>query len=73
MIQRDEPRADRLAYNIEEVSLKLDLPVRKVEMEIATGRLKSFKSGRSRRVSHDALLDYISERELEDQEVRNCG
>lgn len=72
MIQRDDPQPDRLAYNIVGASLKLDLPIRKVETEIATGRLKSFKSGRSRRVSHDALLDYISERELEDQELRNC-
>lgn len=59
------PGPDRLSYSTYELSLKTDIPETKIQEEISSGRLRSFKVGRSRRVSHDAILEYIVDREDE--------
>jgi excisionase family DNA binding protein len=54
---------ERHAYRTREVAAKLSVSKRPVDEMIATGELPSFKIGRCRRVSDEALRRFVSDRE----------
>ena len=57
--ERERPKA----YRMPEVARLLGLSERKIDDLVATGELKSFKVGKSRRVSAEALDLFIKKRE----------
>ena len=50
----------RLAYTVSEAAVVTAIPETKIWEDIRTRRLRSFRHGRSRRVSHEALVDYVA-------------
>lgn len=55
----------RLGYSIREVEQALHLSHQTVYNEINAGRLKTYRVGRRRFISHDALHQYVWDREQE--------
>lgn len=55
----------RIAYNIEQAMEALDLSRQSIYDEINEGRLRTFRVGRRRLVSAEALTDYVRDREAE--------
>jgi excisionase family DNA binding protein len=51
--------APRIAYRIREAAEQIGLSERQVWRLLAAGEIQSFKFGSSRRVTHQALLDYV--------------
>ena len=51
--------APALAYTVEQASERVNIPETKLWRAIRDQQLRSFKIGRSRRVSEQALRDYI--------------
>lgn len=51
--------ASRLAYNLRDTASQLSLGLRKVEQLVASGQLDSFKVGKARRVTGQAIQDFI--------------
>ncbi len=50
---------ERLLYTVEEAANRLAMSRSHVYEEIAAGRLKSVRAGRSRRIPVDALAEYV--------------
>ena len=48
-----------LAHTVEQAAERVNIPETKLWRAIRDGQLRSFKVGRSRRVSEQALIDYI--------------
>lgn len=55
----------KVAYSITEAERALGLSHQSVYNELNAGRLRSFKIGRRRFITEEALRDYVSEREAE--------
>ncbi len=55
----------RISHTISQVMDELNLSRATVYVEINNNRLRTYKIGRRRMVSHDALLEYIRAREAE--------
>lgn len=55
--------ASQIAYKIPNAARVLDMGVRKVWALVHSGEIESFKIGSSRRVTRQALLDYIERQE----------
>lgn len=53
----------QIAYKIPNAARVLDMGVRKVWALVHSGEIESFKIGSSRRVTRQALLDYIDRQE----------
>lgn len=51
--------APAIAYSIPHAAKMLDLPETKLWQAIKDQALRSFKAGRSRRVTHAALCEYV--------------
>jgi len=51
--------APALAYTVEQAADRVNIPQTKLWRAIRDNRLRSFKVGRSRRVSEQALRDFI--------------
>jgi excisionase family DNA binding protein len=49
----------RLAYSVEEAAAQLGIGRTFMFHLIATGEIESFKIGKRRKISHDALIGYI--------------
>jgi hypothetical protein len=58
---------ERICHTIEQLDEVANLKRTKAYEEIKTGRLASFKRGRTRLVSHEALLRYQAQLETESQ------
>ena len=56
-----------LTYSIEQTMGVLNLSRATIYAEINEGRLRTYKVGRRRMVSHDALADWVKARESEMQ------
>ena len=54
-----------LTYSIEQTMGALNLSRATIYAEINEGRLRTYKVGRRRMVSHDALADWVKARESE--------
>ena len=54
------------AHTLKSAATCLQLSERKVATLIAEGKLRSFKIGRSRRVSDDAIREFVREMEAAD-------
>jgi excisionase family DNA binding protein len=52
-----------LAYTMEEAARLLNLSARKMDQLIALRMIRSFKVGKSRRISADALHEFIKQQE----------
>ena len=59
------PEPSRLSYSIPQAMEELNLSRSRLYQEISTGRLRTYTIGRRRLISHDALKDYIRDREAE--------
>lgn len=57
---------EKLAFSIEEAMAGLDLSRQKLYNEINAGRLRTYRVGKRRLVSRQAILDYIAAREREE-------
>jgi excisionase family DNA binding protein len=57
--------ADRITFSIEQTMEALNLSRNTVYLEIAAGRLRTYKVGRRRMVSRDALTQFVRDRESE--------
>ncbi len=55
--------AEQIAYKVPSAARILDMSERKVWDLVHTGEIDSFKIGSSRRVTRQALLEYIQRRE----------
>jgi len=60
----------KLLYRPEEAAKALSVSRDTVYAEIAAGRMRSVKLGRSRRIPHGALTDYVAMLESEAEPVR---
>lgn len=52
-----------LAYTTEDAARLINLSARKMDQLIALGLIRSFKVGKSRRISADALQEFIKQQE----------
>jgi excisionase family DNA binding protein len=59
---------ERLAYSISEALAATGMSRNKIYQAIGRGELRSFKNGRRRMISVDALREYIRTRELATQQ-----
>jgi excisionase family DNA binding protein len=50
----------RLAYSVEEAAAQLGIGRTFMFQLIATGEIESFKIGKLRKISHDALIGYVN-------------
>lgn len=60
----DPSSIPRLAYTVPEASVVTAIPETKLWEDIRTRRLRSFRYGHCRRVSHEALVAYVGLLEL---------
>ena len=64
--------APALAYTVEQAAERVNIPETKLWRAIRDQQLRSFKIGRSRRVSEQALRDYILWLESMESELRSA-
>lgn len=55
----------KIAYSVEEAALKSSLGRRSIYEAIGTGELRSFKRGRRRLISDEALREFVANLERE--------
>jgi excisionase family DNA binding protein len=50
----------KIAYGVPDAAEQIDVSERKLWLLIQAGEIESFKIGRSRKVTHQALTDYVA-------------
>jgi excisionase family DNA binding protein len=58
------PRDEQIAYSARSAARVLDISERQVVSLITTGKIESFKIGKSRRITRTALLDFVQRQQV---------
>ncbi len=58
-----EPESNKIAYSVNEAARLLSMSARKLTYLIAMKEIRSFKIGKSRRVTASALAEFVTRQE----------
>ncbi len=58
-----EPESNKIAYSVNEAARLLSMSARKLTYLIAMKEIRSFKIGKSRRVTANALAEFVTRQE----------
>lgn len=73
MKHRSAPEIRRLAYSVNELAEILGICESNAWKLVRKGDVESFKNGKSRRITHRAIEDYLARKEAEARKARKAA